>query len=490
MPVAYSFAPLIGTEVAKTVEFIAGSQFMIRIFNHFVPTGMLLLVVTEAAIFMAAVYFAAWIRFPEAEVYESLDPLWPKAANLAFFLVMTMGVFGLYQANLRENMRGLMLRLVASFLVGFALMSMVFYVVPTLFIGRGVFGIALVLGFAAIVALRSAFSQWTSLGILQPRILVLGTGTRAINVEEIARTNGPANKFRVVGYLPLLATQHHVSPSRILPEEESLMRAVNKYRVDEIVIAVRDRRGGGLPVQQLLECRLQGVRVTELSSFYERECGQLRLDALNTSWMVLGEGFRQGLLRDTRKRVFDILVSSLLLFAALPIMLFTVLCIYLESGGPILYRQERIGQGGKPFKIFKFRSMRTDAERNGAPQWAKKDDDRTTKVGRVIRKLRIDELPQIFNVLYGDMSFVGPRPERPFFVEQLVAQIPYYAARHSIKPGLTGWAQVRYPYGASLDDAIEKLQYDLYYVKNHGLFLDIMILIDTIRVVLWGQGAR
>ncbi|MGH8728163.1 MAG: TIGR03013 family XrtA/PEP-CTERM system glycosyltransferase [Burkholderiales bacterium] len=463
---------------------------MVRIFNHFVPTSILLLLLLEAAIFVASVYFAAWIRFPEPELYETLDPLWPKAGNLALFMVMTLGVFGLYQANLREPLRGIVLRLIATFLFGFALMSIVFYIVPALYIGRGVLGIALCLSLVTIVTLRTLFFHWSSMGILQSRILVLGTGTRAINVDEVARGRNPRGKFQVVGYLPLLATQHHVSPSRVLPSEDSIMAVVAKYRVDEIVIAVRDRRGGGLPVQQLLECRLSGVKVTELSSFFERECGQLRLDALNTSWMVLGEGFRQGLFRDTSKRIFDVLVSGLLLFLTVPFMLFTAFSIYFESGAPIFYRQERIGQGGKSFSIFKFRSMRTDAEKDGAPRWAKKDDDRTTKVGRVIRKLRIDELPQIFNVLTGDMSFVGPRPERPYFVTQLMAQIPYYAARHSIKPGLTGWAQVRYPYGASLDDAIEKLQYDLYYVKNHSLFLDIMILLDTIRVVLWGQGAR
>jgi sugar transferase (PEP-CTERM system associated) len=463
---------------------------MIKIFNHFVPTTVVLLVILEAAIFGSAVYFGALMRFPELELYETLDPLWPKAANLAFFMVMTMGVFGLYQTNLREGLRGIVLRLIFSFLVGFASLGMVFYVVPSLFIGRGVLGMALMLAFVAVTALRSMFHQWTSLGILQPRILVLGTGTRAINVDEVAHSNGTGSKFRVVGYLPLLATQHHVAPSRILSAEGSLLSAVTKYRVDEIVIAVRDRRSGGLPVQQLLECRLSGVKVTELSSFFERECGQLRLDTLNASWMVLGEGFRQGVMLDSTKRVFDVAMSGLLFFITLPIMVFTALCIYLENGAPILYRQERIGQGGKSFSIFKFRSMRIDAEREGAPQWARQNDDRTTKVGKVIRKLRIDELPQILNILTGDMSFVGPRPERPYFVTQLVAQIPYYAARHSLKPGLTGWAQVRYPYGASLDDAIEKLQYDLYYVKNHSLFLDIMILIDTIRVVLWGQGAR
>ncbi len=463
---------------------------MVRIFNHFVPTTILLLVVLEAAIFAASVYLAAWVRFPEPEFYEALDPLWPKAANLALFMVMTLGVFGLYQANLRETLRGIVLRLSVTFLLGFGILGIVFYIVPALYIGRGVLGIALGLAFVAVAVVRMMFFHWASMGILQPRILVLGTGTRAINVDEIARGRNPHGKFQVVGYLPLLATQHHVAPARVLPQEESILTAVSKYRVDEIIIAVRDRRGGGLPVQQLLECRLNGIKVTELSSFFERECGQLRLDALNTSWMVLGEGFRQGLLRDTTKRIFDIAVSGLLLYLTLPIMLFTAFSVYLESRGQIFYRQERIGQSGKSFSIFKFRSMRADAERDGEPQWAKKDDSRTTKVGRVIRKLRIDELPQIFNVLNGDMSFVGPRPERPYFVTQLMAQIPYYAARHSIKPGLTGWAQVRYPYGASLDDAIEKLQYDLYYVKNHSLFLDIMILIDTIRVVLWGQGAR
>jgi sugar transferase (PEP-CTERM system associated) len=282
-----------------------------------------------------------------------------------------------------------------------------------------------------------------------------------------------------------------VDVSKILPEEGApLLSVVDKYRIDEIIIAVRERRGGGLPMSELLNCRLAGVRVTEASAFFERERGQVRLDSLNASWLIFGEGFNNRALRDAIKRAFDLFASGLLLLVTLPIMLVTALLIKLESKGPIFYRQERVGHGGSTFHVCKFRSMRTDAEQDGKPRWATAGDDRVTRVGRVIRKLRIDELPQILNVFSGDMSFVGPRPERPFFVDQLNKEIPYYAARHSIKPGITGWAQVRYPYGASLEDAVEKLQYDLYYVKNHSLFLDLMILIETIQVVTLGKGAR
>ena len=245
-------------------------------------------------------------------------------------------------------------------------------------------------------------------------------------------------------------------------------------------------------VGELVFDRLEGADdAIELRALlHEGECGQLRLDSLNASWLIFGEGFRQNNLREAVKRAFDILASGVLLIVGLPFMALTVLAILLEDGAPILYRQERVGQGGRSFNILKFRSMRKDAERDGKPRWATTQDDRTTRVGRVIRKLRIDELPQIFNVLRGEMSFVGPRPERPFFVQELSQEIPYYNTRHSIKPGITGWAQVRYPYGASLEDSVEKLQYDLYYVKNHTLFLDIMILIETVQVVLWGKGAR
>jgi len=243
-----------------------------------------------------------------------------------------------------------------------------------------------------------------------------------------------------------------------------------------------------LPVSELLECKLRGINVIELSSFFERENGQLQLESLNASWIILSEGFKQGLARDTIKRIFDLVVSLVIMLISLPAMALTALAIYLESGGPILYRQERVGQHGKPFTIMKFRSMRSDAEQDGKPRWANKDDVRITRTGRFIRRVRLDELPQLFNVFMGHMSFVGPRPERPYFVDELTRQIPYYNSRHTVKPGITGWAQVCYAYGASVEDAVEKLQYDLYYVKNHTLFLDMMVLFQTVQVVLWGKG--
>jgi sugar transferase (PEP-CTERM system associated) len=282
----------------------------------------------------------------------------------------------------------------------------------------------------------------------------------------------------------------HIPASSVLPQMGSLMSLAARYRVQEIIIAIQERRGGCFPIQDLLECKLNGIKVTDSAAFFERERGQIRVNSLYPSWLVFGGGFDQSLLRTGIKRIFDLVASGVLLVATLPIMIITAVCILLEDGAPIFYRQERVGKSGKTFMVLKFRSMRNDAEKGGKPQWASTDDPRITGVGRIIRKLRIDELPQIFNVLNGDMSFVGPRPERPYFVNQLCAEIPFYNVRHSIKPGITGWAQVRYRYGASVEDAIEKLQYDLYYVKNHSLFLDAIILIDTIEVVVLGKGGR
>ena len=266
---------------------------------------------------------------------------------------------------------------------------------------------------------------------------------------------------------------------------------MSRNRVDQVIVAVDDRRKG-LPMEELLRCRTRGVDVIDLLTFLEHEMGKIKLDLMYPSWLAFSEGFRRGFLRAMVKRGFDLGVSLLLLSAAFPIMLVTALLIWAESGfrGPILYRQMRVGERGQEFEVLKFRSMRTDAEKDGQAKWAQSNDPRVTRVGAFIRKYRIDELPQILNVLRGEMSFVGPRPERPQFVQGLNSKLPYYGERHQVKPGLTGWAQICYPYGASEEDAFEKLQYDLYYVKNHSLFLDLTILLQTAEVVLWGKGAR
>jgi sugar transferase (PEP-CTERM system associated) len=277
----------------------------------------------------------------------------------------------------------------------------------------------------------------------------------------------------------------HLNPINGLPA------MVDVLGVDEIVVAP-DCRRGSLPLDELMACRLRGVHVNELNVFLEKQTGCANIDTLSPSWVVFDSGFSRGVVRSASKRAFDIAASLLLLFLALPLMLVTALLIKSESGfgGPIFYMQERVGEGGKTFRVIKFRSMHADAERDGVARWATSGDDRVTRIGRVIRKLRIDELPQVINVLRGEMSFVGPRPERPVFVEQLEREIPHYGLRHAVKPGITGWAQLRYAYGASVRDAEEKLKYDLYYVKNHSLLFDLLVLVQTVEVVLFGKGAR
>jgi len=464
---------------------------MIHIFNHYVPGRLIALAVLEALILLAAAYVGISLHDSgSAAVTAAAGAAIPSQA-LAFAVGM-MGVIssmGLYQSDLWYKNHAVGLRFVAAFVLGFAALGLVSYLAPSLNPGTTALAGALAVALAGSILVRAAFHQWDASGVFKSRVLVLGTGSRVMKIDEYAGRN---SNHRIVGYVALQPGKHYIPAPNVLSlaPGESLMSLVKKYTIDQIVVAVRDRRGGGFPVQALLECKMGGVKVVELSNFFEREYRQVLLESLNPSWMVLGDGFRQGWFGNALKRLFDLTVSGILLLLALPVMLITAACICLESGFPILYRQERVGQGGRAFTLYKFRSMRNEAESDGTPRWATANDDRTTRVGRFIRKWRIDELPQVFNVLNGEMSLVGPRPERPFFVDQLMKQIPFYALRHSARPGITGWAQVRYRYGASVDDAVEKLQYDLYYVKNRCLFLDLSILLATVEVVLWGKGSR
>jgi sugar transferase (PEP-CTERM system associated) len=464
---------------------------MIHVFSHYVPARLIVLAALEAIILMIAAYAGISLQLggSGAVISSGVEAVPSLAIGFAVGMVIVMSSMGLYQPDLWGNKHAVAARLAVAFLLGLLATGLVSYWVPALNAGPAMLAGILVVALTGSIIVRTAFYKWSNLGAFKSRVLVLGTGSRVMKLAESA-THGASHK--IIGYVALQPSMHYVPPQRILPmaPDESLLSVVKKHAIDQIVVAVRDRRGDGFPVNQLLECKMNGVEVVELPTFFEREHRQVLLESLNPSWMVLGRGFRQGQFGNAVKRLFDLIVSGALLLLSLPIMLVAALCIYLESGGPVLFRQDRVGQSGRVFTLYKFRSMRTDAESDGTPQWAEVNDARLTVVGRLIRKLRIDELPQIFNVFRGEMSFVGPRPERPYFVNQLVTQIPFYALRHSAKPGITGWAQVRYPYGASIDDAIEKLQYDLYYVKNHSLFLDIMILLSTVEVVLWGKGAR
>lgn len=325
--------------------------------------------------------------------------------------------------------------------------------------------------------------------ILTRKILVFGVGEPALAVQRALKKSDPAGE--VIGFYPGPNEEVSAVPGdMILSREHSLTDTAIHLKVHGIVVALSERRGGSMPLRELLDCKLQGIRVVDLASHFEQSLGQIRLESLYAGWLIFGDGFRQGAWRTFIKRAFDIICASLLIILALPIMALAALAIVLENGFPLLYRQERVGLHGRLFNVIKFRSMYRDAEKDGKPIWASSKDNRVTRVGRVIRKMRVDELPQLISVLKGDMSLVGPRPERPYFVDQLTKEIPFYAVRHSVKPGVTGWAQVRYHYGATVEDSAEKLQYDLYYVKNHSLFLDIVVLFETIGVVLTGKGAQ
>ncbi len=329
----------------------------------------------------------------------------------------------------------------------------------------------------------------TAQSLMRQRVLVFGTGTRAKLVGRTLQKSDP--HVDLVGYYasPNEAVAE-VSAWGILSPNTSLTDIVMEQQVDEIVVALAERRGGSMPLRELLDCKLHGVRVVDMATHFEKTLGQIRLDSVSAGWLIFGDGFSQGWLRTVIKRLFDIAFALVLIILASPVMLVAAILIVLESGGPILYMQERVGLNGRLFNVIKFRSMRTDAEQDGQPRWASAQDDRVTRIGRIMRKLRIDELPQLFSVLNGDMSLVGPRPERPYFVDKLTQELPYFAVRQSVKPGVTGWAQVRYHYGASVEDSAEKLQYDLYYVKNHTLFLDLVILFETVGVVLTAKGAQ
>jgi sugar transferase (PEP-CTERM system associated) len=414
------------------------------------------------------------------------------APALAFALVMVMlnGTFGIYRRRESLSSAAYVLRLCLAPAIGVPLAYFIADALP----GGGLFqqyvGVVFISAFAGLLLVRHAIVLPLISRIFPHRVMVLGTGAEARLVEASLATAAPPG-MRLVGFHALEKEQRVlVSRWRVLARSESLEDTVKHLGVNEIIVAVREQRGGVLPLRSLLECRLNGVQVTDLARYFERVHGRVPIESLKVSWLIYGDGYRQGWLRSFVKRLFDISATATLLVFTLPIMAIMALSIAIESGGPVIYRQDRVGRGGRKFTLLKFRSMGLDAEKDGRPSWAVANDARVTRVGRFMRRTRIDELPQLINVLRGEMSLVGPRPERPEFVAMLTEQIPFYAVRHSVKPGITGWAQVRYSYGSTIEHAVKKLEYDLYYVKNHTLLLDLLILIDTVRVVMIGDGAH
>lgn len=411
------------------------------------------------------------------------------AAILALVMLAINAWLGFYQHIHDRSIEDSRARAVLSLHLSIPVAYVIFLILPSVDGDRILLELSGMAALFGMLSYRVMASHRRSRALVTLRLLIFGAGKEASSVA--ASLSKEDQTVRVVGFYPgpvdePLAVPEHL----VIARDKNIVDVVSELKVDEIVVAIGERRGGRMPLRELLDCRLSGVLVLDMSSHFERMLGQIRLDALRAGWLIFGGGFRQGTGRTVIKRIFDIVAASVLLILFSPLMLITTLLIVLEDGFPILYRQERVGLNGRLFNVIKFRSMRKDAEKDGTPRWATKNDDRVTRVGRVIRKLRIDELPQLFSVLAGEMSMVGPRPERAFFVDQLTKEIPFYAVRHSVKPGVTGWAQVRYHYGSTVDDAAQKLQYDLYYVKNHTLLLDLVVLFETVGVVVSGRGAQ
>jgi sugar transferase (PEP-CTERM system associated) len=459
----------------------------VRLFQHYVPAPLLLLAGFEAAACLTAPWLGSlvvgiWLGPPPGAAISS--------AVFAGTILIVSTAMGLYNTRQRARLPGILLRSAASIAGGVAAVGLLSYVAPAIAVPPGALVLAAIFSFAWAAIARFAFSRLVDEEIFKRRVLIYGAGQRALGVLTLRR-RGDQRGFHIVAFVRTVDERWLVPLERTVAVDGELLNFCRANNVDEIVVAMDDRRRA-FPVHELLACRLDGIAVSDILDFLEKETGKVRLDVLNPSWIIFSPGFdrtRRGVLS---KRALDLCGSLALLLVGWPVMLLALLAIKFEDGWsvPALYRQRRIGLDRRPFDIIKFRSMRVDAERPGQAVWAQKEDSRVTRVGALIRKMRVDELPQLFNVMRGDMSLVGPRPERPEFVARLEEEIPYYRERHCVKPGITGWAQLCYPYGSSEHDAAEKLQYDLYYVKNHSMLFDLMILLQTAEVVLWGHGAR
>ncbi len=463
-----------------------------RLALTWIRTPLLLLALAEATVLYSALYVAALVCYGTVDsCTEILGPLAPRAALFASVVLVSLVAMGLYQFHQRFWFREAILRVVVGLTLGSVAVAVLFLVFPSIQLSREIASIAFGYSLAMLLAIRFYFIRTVDENLFRRRTMIYGAGERAARLLDLRR-RADRRGFRIIGKMAAPGDAIVGDRSEVLiTNGKSVTDYALEREADEIVIAMDERRGN-LPVNELLDARLNGIDVIDLLEFFERETGKIRIDLVNPGWLIFSPGFRISKFRHYTKRSVDLFVSGALIAVTWPIMLLAALAIKLEEGpgAPVFYRQKRVGAFGKHIDVLKFRSMRVNAEADGKAVWASKNDSRITRVGHILRTSRLDELPQVINVLKGEMSLVGPRPERPEFVESLKEAIPYYDERHAVKPGITGWAQLKYSYGSSEEDAAEKLMYDLYYVKNQTLMLDILIILQTVEVVLWGKGAR
>jgi len=444
---------------------------------------------------MASFYLSTFfLFFTNISLFtENLNAVATSAVFYTLMIQLTMIAIGVYQAKIEEGLSGMMLRTIMGIIIAISMLSFFVYVTGDLlwYFTKGQLSLASVLAVFVLGIFRSLFFMTSGDDAFKRTVLVLGAGRRAQNLAQDLTAPFDRKGFNIVGYIPVPDEEIKVDKRFLINLPGNILQYTLDHQIDEVVVAVDDRRKK-LPMDELLDCKMEGIHIIDGPSFYERESRKVPLEMIQPSWMIFSDGFSSSSINAYIRRAFDIFASLILLLVSWPFMLLTLAAIKIEEGlsAPLIYSQERVGLNGESFFVHKFRSMGVNAEKAGEAIWAKENDNRVTRVGEFIRKVRIDELPQIFNVLKGDMSFVGPRPERPVFVKQLSENIPYYAERHRVKPGITGWAQLCFAYGASEEDSREKLQYDLYYIKNQSLLLDLIVLIQTVEVVLFKKGSR
>ena len=461
---------------------------MIRLFKHYIPHAVVLLGMVDLLLLLLAGELAWHLRASQigmaiGNVGERVLPL----TGFAVTIWIAMIAVGVYGSDALRSMRYAGARLLVAISLGIIALSVIDFVAPGATLWRSTLAFAMGISIVLLIFGRIVISGLLGSSAFRRRVLVLGAGERAERLRKLAER--PESGFAIVAYLAMNEGAPAVEEAIPRAAIHDIGRFVENLGVSELVLALEERRNS-LPLKDLLRVKTRGVHINEFSSFLERETGRVDLDTVNPSWLIFSDGFSSGrMMSSAAKRVFDILASGVLLVLTLPLIALFALLVKLDSKGPAFFRQTRVGLYGQPFDVIKLRSMRADAEKDGQ-KWADRNDARVTRIGRFIRKVRIDELPQTWSVLKGEMSFVGPRPEVPKFVADLDDKLPYYAERHMVKPGITGWAQINYPYGASIEDARHKLEYDLYYAKNYTPFLDMLILLQTLRVVLWSEGAR
>lgn len=462
---------------------------MIRLFKHYVPNAVLLLGIMDFILLLVSAELGWVYRLSQiGSIPEPMTDRIPQLLAFAVALEVAMIAVGVYGVEALNSLRFAFARLLVAVSIGIICLSAVFFLVPDLSLWRSNLFYSMIIATVLLFGMRILLGKTLGGAAFKRRVVVLGAGGKAQRVKELAKDSGSG--FVVVGYIAMNDGHQEIRESINRDAIYNLADHVVLLNASEVVLALEERRNS-LPLDDLLRIKTTGVHVNDLSTFLERETGRVDLDSVNPSWLIFSDGFSSGRrLSSGLKRLFDILASALLLVLTAPFILIFAAAIKLESRGPAFFKQKRVGRYGQEFELIKLRSMREDAEKDGEAIWAQENDPRITRIGKLIRKIRVDELPQAWTVLKGEMSFVGPRPERKQFVDDLATKMPYYAERHMVKPGITGWAQVNYPYGASLEDARHKLEYDLYYAKNYTPFLDLLILLQTVRVVIWPEGAR